>query len=417
MLNDSIIRAAKPKNKQYKLTDGRGLSLLVKPNGSKSWLFRYVSPTHRKQRLTSFGPYPDLKLADARDMREEWRNKVAKGVDPLDERRAADALRKAEAENDKRTLQAVADEWFSGGCKYGQKRQKRPPSSQTIEQHRARFDKHLSPFLGSRPVTAITTDDLIVRLRNLEDRPETAYRVGVLAKRVLHYARRKGYVTENVAEDISEEYPHVEPKGFSAITDPKSLAPLLRAIDGYSGQPATQFALKLLPHLFVRPGELRNARWSQFDIDAALWRIPGEQMKTGEPHLVPLSTQVVAMLEELRPITCGDDCDLLFPGIRSKDRPISDNTLCAALRGLGYGKEEVTAHGFRKTASTNLHEQSFDSMLIELQLAHTDSNKVRAIYNQSERLAERRDMMQHWSNYLDGLKAGKASATVTALHG
>jgi integrase len=202
----------------------------------------------------------------------------------------------------------------------------------------------------------------------------------------------------------------MDPKNFAAITEPKRIGDLLRAIEGYSGQPTTHAALKLAPLLFVRPGELRAAEWSEFDLDAAVWRIPGSRMKMGEQHLVPLSGQAITILRGLKQIT--GSAKFLFPSLRTPSRCMSDNTINAALRRLGYAKDEMTGHGFRAMASTCLNEQGWHPDLIELQLAHAERNKVRAAYNRAERLAERKNMMQAWADYLDGLKAG---GTVIAI--
>jgi integrase len=221
---------------------------------------------------------------------------------------------------------------------------------------------------------------------------------------VLRFAVASGRAKRDPAADLKGALAPVKVQSHAAIIEPKRIGALLRAIDGYQGQPAVMFALRLAPLVFVRPGELRGAEWLEFDLDAAEWRIPGTRMKMGEPHLVPLSTQAITLLEELHKHT--GEGRLLFPSLRSKARPISDNTLNAALRRLGYSGDEQTAHGFRSIASTRLNELGFAPDVIELQLAHAERNKVRAAYNRAERLAERRKMMQAWADYLDGLREG-----------
>lgn len=254
-------------------------------------------------------------------------------------------------------------------------------------------------------LASIAVHDLRGVLLKIQDagNRETAHRVRALADRVFCFAIATGRAERNIAADLRGTLKAVVATHFSAITEPDAIGQLLRAIDGYQGQPSVLHALRLAPHVFVRPGELRGARWSEFDLTGATWIIPKHRMKMGRPHTVPLSIQVLALLRELKEIT--GEGELLFPGIRSKHRPISDNSLNAALRRLGYTKDEMTTHGFRTMASTSLHELGFDSSDIELQLAHLDRNQIRAIYNKAERLIERRKIMQAWSDYLDGLRA------------
>jgi integrase len=257
------------------------------------------------------------------------------------------------------------------------------------------------------PVTSIAVRDLRSALLKIQEagNQETAHRVRALAERIFRFAIATGRAERNIASDLRGTLAAVATTHFAAVTDPDAIGQLLRAIDGYQGQPSVMHALRLAPHVFVRPGELRAARWSEFDLDAATWVIPEDRMKMGRAHTVPLSTQALTILRELKEIS--GDGDLLFPGLRSKHRPISDNSLNAALRRLGYAKDEMTTHGFRTLASTRLHELGFNSGDIELQLAHLDRNQIRATYNKAERLAERRQMMQAWSGYVDGLRSDK----------
>jgi integrase len=262
---------------------------------------------------------------------------------------------------------------------------------------------YLFPYLGRRPISAITAQKLLGVLRRVEarGRNETAHRVPSLSGRILRFAVATGRAQHDVAADLKDALTPVASCNFASVTDPVKVGELLRAIDGYSGQPITALALKLAPLVFVRPGELR-AEWSEFDLDNSEWRIPGTRMKMGGQHIVPLSRQAVAILRELQMF--GGAGQYVFPSLVTKGRPMSENTINAALRRLGYSGEDQTGHGFRSMASTLLNEQGFPPDVIELQLAHVERNKVRAAYNKAKRLPERRKMMQEWADYLDRLR-------------
>jgi integrase len=268
------------------------------------------------------------------------------------------------------------------------------------------------PYIGKHPIEALKAADVLKVLRRIESRGthETAHRVRSLCGRVFRYAVATGRAERDPTADLKGALAPANNENFAAITDPAKVGQLLRAIDGYVGQPTVHAALKLAPLVFVRPGELRAAEWSEFDLDGAEWRIPAERMKAGELHIVPLSSQALEIIADLQLIT--GDGKYLFPSLRTTSRPISDGTINAALRRLGYSAEEMTGHGFRTMASTLLNEKGWHPDLIELQLAHKDRNKVRAAYNRAERLAERRKMMQSWADYLDGLKAGGKVANI-----
>jgi integrase len=260
--------------------------------------------------------------------------------------------------------------------------------------------------IGKRPIREITAPELLSALRKIESRGhhETAHRAKQKCGRVFRYAIVTGRADRDITADLRGALVPVVSKNHASLTDPAEVGALLRAIDGYEGQPITAAALKLAPLVFVRPGELRGARWPEFDLDNAEWRIPAERMKMGEQHIVPLARQAVAILRELRELTGGGLGELVFPSLLSLDRPMSNNTVNTALRRLGYTKEQMTGHGFRSMASTLLNEQGYSPDVIELQLAHAERNKVRAAYNKAQRLAERRKMMQAWADYLDGLR-------------
>jgi integrase len=389
MLSDTKVRAAKPGEKAYKLYDGRGLFLFVTPTGGRLWRLKYRM--RGREKLISLGAYPDVGLKRAREKRDEARELIADGIDPS-------AVRQERRSALLETFEAVAQEWLE--------LQTKSLAPETISILGARLKSALYPYLGSKPVAEITAQELLGALRRIEarGRHETAHRVRALAGRVLRYAVATGRVQHDVAADLKEALAPVKTRNFASVTDPKRVGELMRAIHGYSGQPVTALALKLAPLVFVRPGELRAAEWSEFDLETAEWRIPGARMKMGEPHIVPLARQALAILRELQPLARGGR--YLFPSLRTGDRPMSDNTINAALRRLGYTSDEQTGHGFRSMASTLLNEQGFPPHVIELQLAHTERNKVRAAYNKAQRLAERRKMMQAWADYLDGLRTG-----------
>ena len=389
MLSDTRVRAAKPREKAYKLYDERGLFLFVTPTGGRLWRLKYR--VRDREKLISLGAYPDVGLKRAREKRDEARKLLADGVDPSAERQER---RTALLE----TFEGVAEEWLE--------LQSKSLAAETISILGTRLKSALYPYLGSRPITAITAQELLGALRRIEarGRHETAHRVRALAGRVLRYAVATGRAQHDVAADLKDALAPVKSRNFASVTDPVRVGELMRAIDGYTGHPVTALALKLAPLVFVRPGELRAAEWTEFDLLAAEWRIPGARMKMGDPHIVPLSRQALAILRELEPLARGGR--YLFPSLRTRDRPMSNNTINAALRRLGYTSQEQTGHGFRTMASTLLNEQSFPPDVIELQLAHSDRNKVRAAYNKAQRLSERRKMMQAWADYLDGLRAG-----------
>jgi integrase len=394
-LSELKIRNAKPRERAYKIFDERGLFLLVTPTGGRLWRLRYRIGNLEK--LISLGAYPDVPLKRAREKRDDARRLVADEIDPSADRKAKRAAMLV-------TFEGVAQEWLD--------LQAKSLAPETISILGSRLNTGLYPYLGSRPVGAITAQELLAALRRIEarGRHETAHRVRALAGRVLRYAVATGRAQHDVAADLKDALAPVKSKNFASVTDPVRVGELMRAIDGYTGHPVTALALKLAPLVFVRPGELRAAEWSEFDLPNAEWRIPGTRMKMGEPHVVPLARQALAILRELQPFARGGR--YLFASLRTRERPMSNNTINAALRRLGYSGEEQTAHGFRSMASTLLNEQGFPPDVIELQLAHAERNKVRAAYNKAQRLGERRKMMQAWADYLDGLRAG---ATVVPI--
>jgi integrase len=389
MLTEITVRSAKPAPKAYKRFDEKGMFLFVTPTGSRLWRLKYR--IYGKEKLLALGAYPDVSLKRAREKRDEARSLIADGIDPT-------AKKKAEREASADTFAAIAAEYIE--------LRREHLGARTLLKVQWILNDWLLKYLGSRPINTIKPTDILSVCRRLESRGklETAHRTRALAGRVLRYAVATGRLERDPTADLRGALAPVTVKHHAAITDPQQIGELLRAIDEYQGQPATGAALKLAPLVFVRPGELRAAEWSEFDLDTAEWRIPGARMKMGELHIVPLSTQAVEVLRSLHAVT--GDGKFLFPSLRSASRCISDNTINAALRRLGYSKDQMVGHGFRSMASTCLNEQGWHPDLIELQLAHAERNKVRAAYNRAERLAERRKMMQGWGDYLDGLRAG-----------
>ena len=389
MLNDTKVRTVKSREKAFKLSDERGLFLFVTPAGGRLWRLKYR--VQGREKLISLGAYPDVTLKRARERRDAARKLLADGVDPSVQRQADRAALM-------QSFEGVAKEWLQ--------LQTKSLAPETISILTARLESGLYPYIGSRPIAAITAQEVLIALRRIEARGkhETAHRVRALAGRVFRYAVATGRAQHDVAADLKGALAPVKSKNFASVTDPARVGELMRAIQGYTGHPVTALALKLAPLVFVRPGELRAAEWSEFDLENAEWRIPGPRMKMGEPHLVPLSRQALVILRELQPLARGGR--YLFPSLRTRDRPMSDNTINAALRRMGYTSEEQTGHGFRSMASTLLNEQGFPPDVIELQLAHTERNKVRAAYNKAQRLPERRKMMQAWADYLDRLRTG-----------
>ena len=396
-LSEVTIRAAKPRERPYKVYDEKGLYLLVKPGGGRLWRFKFVHGGVEK--LLSLGIYPDVPLKLARERRDEARKQVAAHVDPALKRRVERSARA-------HIFSAVAEEWLQT--------KKDSLSESTWNRDRDQLVKLVGPYLGNRPIAEIEAPELLAVLKRLEKKGvlDTAHRVRAVCGRVFRYAIATGRATRDISADLKGALAPKGTQSYAAITDPNKVGQLLRAIEDYDGQSTTQAALKLASYLFVRPGELRGAEWPEFDLERCEWRIPAERMKMREAHVVPLARQALEVLCELQ--TRTGEGRFVFPAIGKRDRPLSENTLNAALRRLGYSKDEMTAHGFRSIASTLLNEQGWHPDLIELQLAHKERNKVRAAYNRAQRLDERRKMMQAWADYVDGLRDRMNGSKVAA---
>ncbi|MGH8290606.1 MAG: tyrosine-type recombinase/integrase [Steroidobacteraceae bacterium] len=388
-LTDAAIRKALKLPDRQKLTDGDGMYLLIDPPRTPGWRLKYRIAGREK--LLSLGVYPRVALQRARQKREDARRLIGDGIDPS-------AERKAERAANSDTFRVIAEDWLA--------RQAKALAPETVSILQGRLTSTLLPAFGSRPLSDIKAADLLAVLRRLEDKGihETAHRVRALYGRVARFAIATGRAERDVSGDLRGALTPVVAEHFPAITEPRRIGELLRAIDSYNGQPSVEYALKLAPYVFVRPGELRGAAWREFALEGKEpeWRLPGERMKMGREHIVPLASQVVKLLRRLYALT-GDGA-LLFPGLRTGARPISNTTLNAALRRLDFGQDEMTAHGFRSMASTRLNEMNFAPDIIELQLAHAEKSEARAAYNRALRLPERRKMMQRWADYLDGLK-------------
>jgi integrase len=389
-LSDVAIRNAKPQEKPVKLFDGDGLYLLIKPTGSRLWRYKYRAGG--RENLISFGSYPEVSLKDARERREDARRLILSGGDPSAQRQAQRAARAD-------TFEALAREWLEVQAK--------SLGPRTLRKKTERFEAFVFPYLGKKPITELKATEILAALKRIEARGkhETAHRVRSECGNVFRYAVATGRAEQDPTIHLRGAIAAVSKKNRPAIVDPARIGELMRAIDGYRGDVSTEFALKLLPLTFVRPGELRLAEWTEFDFNAAEWRIPAGRMKMRELHVVPLSRQALALFNDLHTLT--GDGRYVFPSLRSADRPISDNTINAALRRLGFRGDEMVGHGFRSMASTCLNEQGWHPDLIELQLAHAERNDSRAAYNRAQRLPERRKMMQAWANYLGELH-GKA---------
>lgn len=394
-LSDLQIGKAKPQSKEVKLFDGGGLFLLVTPTGGKLWRLKYKFQGKEKQ--LALGSYPEITLADARQRREDARRFLANGVDPGAVKKAQKAAIVAESENG---FEVVAREWhakFSGAWS---------PSHAETTLRRMKAD--VFPVMGDRPIGEVKAPDVLTMLRRIEARGalEVAHRVRTVCSQVFRYAVATGRADSDPTVHLKGALPPYKKSHLAAITDPKEVAPLLRAIDGYHGSFVVKSAMQLAPLVFVRPGELRQAEWSEIDLEAAEWNIPAERMKMKIAHLVPLSSQAVAILRELHALTGRGK--YVFPCHRTVLRPMSNNAVNAALRRMGFNtQEEITGHGFRAMARTILDEVlGVRPDFIEHQLAHAVRDPLGRAYNRASHLAERKKMMQLWADYLEGLKAG-----------
>lgn len=403
-LTDTAIRGAKPKAKPYKLGDTLGLFLLVQPSGGKLWRFKFR--VDGKEKKLALGTYPEVSLAAARERRDTARKALTNGIDPAREKQRAKARKLIDNGN---TFDIVAGEYFEK-----RRRDGKPWAPATLAKNEY-LRAMLSAGMGDMPVAELQPADILATVRKIEARGtlESARRALQLAGCVLRYAVATARLSSDPSRDLRGVLITPESKHRAAILEAPAVGELLRAIDGYAGHVSTKLALSLAPHVFVRPGELRQARWEEFDLEEAVWTIPAAKTKMRRPHTVPLSKQALAIIMQAKALTSRTD-GLVFPSVRSSARPISENTLNAALRRLGYTSDEMTAHGFRSTASTLLNEARdpktkrslWKADAIERALAHGDNDKVRGTYHRGQHWEERVEMAQWWSDYLDDLRKG-----------
>ena len=391
-LTDTVVRSAKPASKAVKLTDERGMYLLLSPRGSKLWRFDYRFDGRR--RTLALGVYPDVSLKAARERRDQARALLTSGVDPGVTRKAEKA---AGADGAANSFEVVAREWFD--------KQVAGWADTHADKVIQRLEKDVFPWLGKRPIASITAPEVLTVIRRIEARGavDTSHRALQNCGQVFRYAVATGRAERDPTGDLRGALAKTRRKHYAAIVEPDGVGQLLRAIDAFRGTLIVRCALRLAPLVFVRPGELRRAQWSEFDLDKGEWNIPAERMKAKRPHLVPLARQAVAILRELHPLT-GHRA-FVFPG-RDPKKPMSDAAVNAALRRMGYDtRTEITGHGFRAMARTILHEQlGAHRDAIEHQLAHRVGDPLGTAYNRTQFIKQRRVMMQRWADYLDRLR-------------
>jgi len=392
MLTDIKARAAKPAQKTYRLHDAGGMYLEVPPSGNKRWRLKYR--IGGKEKRLSLGVYPAVGLKEAREKRDELRKLIAGGIDPADKSCPQNVAPKGE------TFAGVAREWMDkkGG-------EWATSYRESVEQ---RLEAYMYPEIGDMPIASVGPLDILNALRIVEGRGavEAARKTLGICSRVMRYAVASARIPSDPCRDLAGALTTRPVKHLAAIIDPVEVGGLLRAVDGYVGAHVVRCALQFLALTFVRPGELRSAEWGEIDVERAVWTIPAHKMKKRREHIVPLSTQALAVLREVRAAAPRPDRSLVFQSVRLRsDRGLSENTLLVALRSLGYGKGIMTAHGFRAMASSLLNGLGYDPDIIERQLAHVEGNKVRAAYHRTEYLEERTAMMQAYADYLDSLRA------------
>lgn len=400
-LTDTKIRAAKPKDKAYKLSDDGGLYLFITPAGGKLWRLKYRF--NNKEKTLSFGAYPEISLLDAREKRDHARKLLANDQDPSEAKKTNKAINKLNANN---SFEAIAREWW-------QSHMKNKADSHKDKVIR-RFELYLFPWIGSKPISEITAPQILDVVKRIEklNKLETAHRALQTAGQVFRYAVQTGRAVRDVTADLKGALPPTTIKHMAAFTEPKEVAELLRAIDAFNGTITVQCALRLSPLVFTRPSELRQAKWCDIDLNAGTWQYLVSKTKTD--HIVPLSTQAIAILKEIHSISGHGE--YVFMGGHNPRRPMSEAAVNAALKRMGYDTQsQITGHGFRAMARTILHERlNIDPYIIEHQLAHKVPDALGAAYNRTKFIEQRKAMMQQWADYLDELKAG---AKVIPLHG
>lgn len=395
-LTNVKIKAAKPREKQYKLADGEGMYLLVLPTGGKYWRLKYR--IDGKEKVLALGVYPKVSLSDARGRKRNAKDILSEGKDPSVVKKLEKIKKKSDGKD---SFEDVAREWHN--------KQKTSLAEVTARDTLSKLVNHVFPHIGARKIGEISTPEILAVLRRLEStgKVSAAHRTKQIVGRVFRYAIVTGRATHDLSADLKGALTPEVTKHHASITDPKKIGELLRKIDDFTGTLPVKSALQLAPLLFVRPGELRRAEWKDIDFDTKQWAIPKESMKKAgkerRGHIVPLSSQAITILKKLKELT--GEGRYLFS---TRNKPMSENSVNKALRSLGYSGKEAVGHGFRTTASTILHEQGYLSDAIERQLAHVEGNDVKRTYNKALHIKERTKMMQAWSDYLYGLKADKS---------
>lgn len=393
-LSDAAIRNLRPREKPYKVSDFDGLFVLIKPTGSRLWHFKYR--LDGREKLLSVGPYPEVTLAEARAARDAARALVAKGVDPS---AAKQDQKREEKERRGLTFETQARSYFDKTRKEGR-------AASTLDKTKWLLDMAIADF-GRKPMSEITSPIVLRCLRKVEAKGnyETAKRLRAKISAVFRFAVASGTATIDPTYALKDALIRPQPKSRAAITDPEKLGELMRAIDGFHGQAVTRIALQLLALLTPRPGELRNARWEEFDLDTGIWSVPSERMKMRRPHRVPLPAKALVLLRDLKELTGATE--YLLPSLISTTRVMSENTLNTALRRIGFGADEMTSHGFRATFSTLANESGlWNPDAIERALAHIERNEVRRVYARGEHWDERVRMADWWAGFLDEVRAG-----------
>lgn len=395
-LSDISVRKAKPESKAYKLADGGGMYLEIMPNGSKYWRLKYRFDG--KEKRLALGVYPDVSLALARERRQDARTLLAKGIDPSENKKAVKAAKSDKLDN---SFEVVAREWIISHM------------ANKAASHRdkvvRRFELYIFPWLGNKPIADITTPQILEVIKRIEKLGilETAHRALQTSGQVFRYAVQTGRAIRDITADLKGALPPSRTVHMASFTEPSEVAELLRAIDGFKGTLTVQCALRLAPLVFVRPSELRMAKWADIDLDSGEWRYLVSKTKTD--HLVPLPSQAIEILREIKPLSGHGE--YVFMGGHSPLKPMSESAINAALKRMGYDtKTQITGHGFRAMARTILHERlNIDPHIIEHQLAHKVPDTLGATYNRTKFIEQRKSMMQVWADYLDNLKAGAKS--------
>ena len=392
-LSDTVIKAAKPKDKPYKLYDEQGLFIIIAANGGKWWRLKYFF--NNKEKNMSLGTYPAISLKQARKIKDDARQLIAQGIDPSENKKAIKATKLGAAAN---SFEVIALEWIASHMAN--------KASSHADKVKRRFETYIFPWLGNKAISDITAPEVLLCVKRVQNanKLETAARTLQATGQVFRYAVQTGRAIRDITADLKGALPAAQVKHMAAFTEPQEVAQLLRALDGFKGSLVVQTALQLAPLVFVRPSELRTAKWADIDLDAGEWRYTVS--KTNTAHLVPLSTQAIALLKDIQPLTGHGE--YVFTGGHDPKKPMSEAAINAALKRLGFDtQKDITGHGFRAMARTLLHERlDFAPEIIEHQLAHKVADALGSAYNRTKFIDQRKIMMQRYADYLDALKAG-----------